>query len=790
VVLSGCGSEQTLTASTELTLAPCTYTLSPQDVTDGFVFGAPNQTGQVVLSQTTTASIVYQPKTARLEVATSTPNTNATISGPMLSGDKPLPFSSYVAPGKFTITPKQLELGNFRYGAEAVELDLIAGQTKQHTLNFAPITTAIDVAVSGVGTGDVEITGPNGYKRSVGQNVLIPFLTPGQYTVSPKQVMVGVVPYVGVAQTVMANVGETKAVGVAYTIAPPKFSLTMPQVAGFDGEVATTTWQVQNAGGAELQYAFKSNLSWLKVGTGGNLSAGQTADLKLEYTCPSVGEFPATVVATSNDPEAGNRVLEFMVSCKDNFDLKLAGWYVTQATQDLNRSVKLIEDRPAWLRVFVTANKARVNSPVVAVKAYQGTTLLGEQTLSGPNQAPVGSFDENSDSTNWKLKLPNAWVKDGVRLEVKLNPNNTIAERDPSNNTASDTLRVAKVEDMAIMFVPVRIFRADQAPISGHYPNPIFNPEALVTHFKKVMPVAKLSYEVWKGPDVLMLDLGSGSVGPVFIGYQVRGMSWANIAMRRARWEYEKQFTGDALVQARKKYWVAIVEGGSLLGHALGTASYDISGRNLTIVGGMSAEYVDGWGLPKLGLAHHQPPPFNGVWPPPSDVRVAWANMQYSFNLARQMVHHWTRSFTRVDPNAPDTPKYLIGYDPREVFDEVSYRFLKQVDRKLCEAGLTAQYSSNEISTDPNRPTPFMGIDATGFDVDTGLAVTTQTFPIPTLPDGSTGGNWTSMDRNHDFMSFCSPFWVSRPTYTWALDFRLTKESKGVDPTLNPEQPQ
>ncbi|MEW5741709.1 MAG: M66 family metalloprotease [Myxococcota bacterium] len=119
----------------------------------------------------------------------------------------------------------------------------------------------------------------------------------------------------------------------------------------------------------------------------------------------------------------------------------------------VKETLALVEGKPALLRVSVLANEADLPARV-AVEASKGGAALGSLPLTGPTLAPVAE-DLSDLSKQYRVTLPPEWVTPGVRLEVKVDPDNALPETDEGNNTRAISPTVTRGHVLHLTAVPV-----------------------------------------------------------------------------------------------------------------------------------------------------------------------------------------------------------------------------------------------------------------------------------------------------------------------------------------------
>lgn len=141
--------------------------------------------------------------------------------------------------------------------------------------------------------------------------------------------------------------------------------------------------------------------------------------------------------------------------------VSLATVYLTQSVQTPRRSVRLVANRDALLRAFVTAEEPRgfFEPEVVAVfTGPAGDEVHRVVMTRDANQIPAEA-DEGDLKLSYNAVIPAEVVEPGVHLVVEVDPEGTLplapesATRFPEEGT--DSLNVAQVPPMRLTLVPV-----------------------------------------------------------------------------------------------------------------------------------------------------------------------------------------------------------------------------------------------------------------------------------------------------------------------------------------------
>ena len=137
-------------------------------------------------------------------------------------------------------------------------------------------------------------------------------------------------------------------------------------------------------------------------------------------------------------------------------DLSIDGLYITQATQDYPTSVPLVQNRSAWVRVFVKANQANNVAPQVKVDFKRSATLLGSLTIDAAGASVPTTIDPTNASASWNAAVSSAWIQTGVQVVATVDPTNAIPEADETNNTLTQNPDVRNLKQWAVTLVPVK----------------------------------------------------------------------------------------------------------------------------------------------------------------------------------------------------------------------------------------------------------------------------------------------------------------------------------------------
>jgi hypothetical protein len=163
------------------------------------------------------------------------------------------------------------------------------------------------------------------------------------------------------------------------------------------------------------------------------VTAGQTASITFAVTCVAIGP---------------------------SINLRIERLYLTQSTQTLTGDVPLVQDRDAFIRVFVTANESNTARPSVRVRLFRNTTLVSTLTILATEGSTPTGVQEGTLSRSWNVRVPASILQPGLAVLADVDPTDEIAETNESDNSfpGSGTprqLTVLSVPTAAVRFVPV-----------------------------------------------------------------------------------------------------------------------------------------------------------------------------------------------------------------------------------------------------------------------------------------------------------------------------------------------
>lgn len=119
---------------------------------------------------------------------------------------------------------------------------------------------------------------------------------------------------------------------------------------------------------------------------------------------------------------------------------------------------RLVPQRETWVRAYVVSSRSGVSAPPVRLTAYNGSTVLGTVTLSGPAVLPqlaTGSAPDaalrNDGALTFNARIDDAWASSGLRVEVSADPVATLG----APVVASSVPNVGAATRIDVVLVPL-----------------------------------------------------------------------------------------------------------------------------------------------------------------------------------------------------------------------------------------------------------------------------------------------------------------------------------------------
>ncbi len=134
-------------------------------------------------------------------------------------------------------------------------------------------------------------------------------------------------------------------------------------------------------------------------------------------------------------------------------DLRILGMEAIQVTQTLDNNVPLVKGKTTLIRIYPDALGGPVAPVGWRLEIYRDGALLG--SFSGQIAAVrLANIEQARDSENAgaQVRLPEDWQTGTLQAIFTIDPNNTIAEINESNNTRSETFSFADRRPLRVLY--------------------------------------------------------------------------------------------------------------------------------------------------------------------------------------------------------------------------------------------------------------------------------------------------------------------------------------------------
>ena len=318
-----------------------------------------------------------------------------------------------------------------------------------------PSSGSLAVSITGLPAGTaaaIHVSGPGGFGRVLSTTTTLSGLAPGGYVVTAASVQAGGDTYAPspATQTITVSGSGAGSASVAYTSDRGSLTITVTGLpVGTDPSITVT-----GPDGYSQPVSSTGTLSALTPGeyTVTALAVSQGSD---QY---SPNPSSQTVVVQPN--AAADAQVAYGTGASAGFNLRVDGLYLVQSVQTYNRTVPLVRDREALLRVFVTANQVNVAAPTVRVRLYSNGVPVSTSLVAAPGPSTPQTVDQGSLTSSWNLVIPKELMQPNLSVLVDVDPDNTVAEANEADNDFPGNavplpVDVRSTSAFAVRFVPV-----------------------------------------------------------------------------------------------------------------------------------------------------------------------------------------------------------------------------------------------------------------------------------------------------------------------------------------------
>ncbi len=483
-------------------VAPGTYTISASTVAHDGMSHTPTpatQTVSVAAGEQKAATVTYAVTTGRLALqVTGLPGGTAagiTVTGPG-SFSQAVPVTTTLqnlAPGNYVITAVTVTGGGTLYTPSAASqtVAITAGQTASRAVAYTGAGTSLAVTVSGLPGGTSAaalVTGPGGFSQAVTATTTLSGLQPGSYTVAASAVSAGGYTWAGTpaSQVVSLTAGQQKTAAVAYAATTGRLTVTVGGLPGGTSAAVTVT------GPAGFSQAVSATTTLQNLTPGSyTVAAGTVSAGGVTYTPSSASQ----AVSVTAGATASRTVTYSGSGGGSGLNLIVDGAYVTQAIQNFAGTVPLVAGREALLRVFVRASESNGTQPAVRVRLYEGANEFRTFTINAPGASVPTTLAEGTLGSSWNATLTASDLRPGLQIVVDVDPNNTLAEPDETDNvwprTGTAALTVRNVAPFNVVLVPVH---QSANGLTGNVTEG--NKETFLQMTRRIMPLGEVNASV------------------------------------------------------------------------------------------------------------------------------------------------------------------------------------------------------------------------------------------------------------------------------------------------------
>lgn len=208
------------------------------------------------------------------------------------------------------------------------------------------------------------------------------------------------------------------------------------------------TWQASDAEGDALTCE-------VDLGDDGTVDRTFTesacSDGVLSHTVPTPGS--VAVLLRVRDARGGVSEQRLTLTARMvTGEVILAGveWMQTVVKENL----RLVANKPAVLRVYVTADRTGLNNVRLSGEAFRAGASLGALTFTGPAQPPTTSSPATL-AQQYLADVPAAMVQPGLEIRLHADADDAVAESDEANNLRTVNPVVGNANVFELTAVPV-----------------------------------------------------------------------------------------------------------------------------------------------------------------------------------------------------------------------------------------------------------------------------------------------------------------------------------------------
>ncbi|MFZ5471713.1 MAG: M66 family metalloprotease [Myxococcota bacterium] len=120
----------------------------------------------------------------------------------------------------------------------------------------------------------------------------------------------------------------------------------------------------------------------------------------------------------------------------------------------ISSTPRLVEGKPALLRIHALGDRANIAGVAVRAEGFRNGVSLGTVSLTGPASPPTAEVP-GTLAQQYRGTVPDTWVAPNLEVRVEVDPGDTLAETDETNNTLTVQPTVGAGNEVFITLVPV-----------------------------------------------------------------------------------------------------------------------------------------------------------------------------------------------------------------------------------------------------------------------------------------------------------------------------------------------
>lgn len=199
-----------------------------------------------------------------------------------------------------------------------------------------------------------------------------------------------------------------------------------------------------------------------------------------------------------------------------NVDFYVSKIEIGQATQRPDNSMRLAQDKRAYIRVFMQASAANSLRPSVRVQTFLNGVQTYEATIATPTVltgVPTGTTGEGDFDRTWMDIIPANIIKPGLSVKVTADPTMVVPDANRANNvypaTGNLNMDVKNTYPFRLTIVPLEVYA------NGSYWTPYIGyTEDWTVMFQRIWPVPEaLDTEVHSVYSTYQVPLADYSYG-------------------------------------------------------------------------------------------------------------------------------------------------------------------------------------------------------------------------------------------------------------------------------------